>query len=144
MSATGNRQRLVSARSKKRCLLLGMFFSKGHFELKKPNRGQGFRDAVRCQALEDQGYHVLSLDDKHSEEDVCLTSKKHCQANFADARRMMASLRSRWGDECEFDHIILDYFFSPEGWARTRWADNFFKVITHTQSYILVCSISFH
>ena len=83
MSTIG-RQRLISARSKKRCLLLGMFFSKGHFELKKPNRGQGFRDAVRCQALEDQGYHVLSLDDKHSEEDVCLTSKKHCQASMGE------------------------------------------------------------
>jgi hypothetical protein len=88
-----------------------MFFSSGHFVV--PNRGQGFRDNVRCQALQDQGYTVLSLDDKHDEDDYPIEAKKHCKANFADARRMMLSLRERWGTEYEFDHIILDYFFSP-------------------------------
>ena len=109
-------------------LLLGMFFSFGQFD--KPNRGQGFRDAVRCQALENMGYHVLSLDDKHSEEEYYPSGEypgKHCTANFADARRMSASLRENITFLRAFDYIILDYFFSPAGWARTRWTDNFFK-----------------
>ena len=109
-------------------LLLGMFFSLGQFD--KPNRGQGFRDAVRCQALENMGYHVLSLDDKHSEEEYYPSGEhpgKHCTANFADARRMSASLRENITFLRAFDYIILDYFFSPAGWARTRWTDNFFK-----------------
>ena len=101
----------INTRNKGQVLLLGMFFSSGHFVI--PNRGQGFRDNVRCQALEDQGYTVLSLDDKHDEDDYPIIAKKHCKANFADARRMMLSLRERWGTSYEFDHIILDYFFSP-------------------------------
>ena len=36
-------------------------------------------------------------------------------------------MKNRWGDNVEFDFIILDYFFSPEGWARTRWTDAFYE-----------------
>jgi hypothetical protein len=48
-------------------------------------------------------------------------------ANFADSRRMLKMMKSSWGEDTEFDYIILDYFFSPEGWARTRWTDAFYK-----------------
>ncbi len=108
-------------------LLLGMFYSQGVYL--QPNRGQGFRDAVRCSALEVLGYEVKSLDDKHTEEEYYdgELPGKHCTANFADARRMSQSLRNSITFLREFDHIILDYFFSPAGWARTRWTDNFFK-----------------
>ena len=116
----------IRSRNKGRVLCLGMFYSPPETHT-TPNRGQGFRDSVRCQALEDEGYHVLSLDDKHDEEDWSFVTKKHCKANFADARRMVNSLRDRWGYECAFDYVILDYFFSPAGWAKTRWSDNFFK-----------------
>jgi hypothetical protein len=34
---------------------------------------------------------------------------------------------TKWGDDLAFDFIILDYFFSPCGWARTRWTEAFFK-----------------
>ena len=37
------------------------------------------------------------------------------------------SISSTWGENVTFDYIILDYFFSPAGWARTRWSDNFFR-----------------
>jgi hypothetical protein len=68
---------------------------------------------------------VYSIDDKH-EEDTAETNR-HCTANFADANRMAKALRQRWGNDISFDLIVLDYFFSPSGWARTRWTENFFK-----------------
>lgn len=101
-------------------LLLGMVFS----EEQEPKRGQEYRDRVRCEAMEDLGYKVFTLDNKH--QDYVLGHGKHCQANFADARRMFRSIKARWGS-AKFDHIILDYFFSPVGWARERWTDNFFR-----------------
>lgn len=36
-------------------------------------------------------------------------------------------MQTKWGEAMEFDYIILDYFFSPAGWARTRWTEAFFK-----------------
>ena len=94
--------------SKGNVLLLGMFYSKG-FE---PSRGQGFRDGIRCQAVENVGYSVWSLDDKHSATGSEVIEGKHCQTNFANARRMAMALRRSW-PQILFDHIILDYFFSP-------------------------------
>jgi len=87
-------------------LLLGMVFS----EELEPKRGQEYRDRVRCEAMEKLGYCVKTLDDKHK--DFELKNGKHCTANFTDSRRMMKSIESRWEKPC-FDHIILDYFFSP-------------------------------
>ena len=88
----------------KSCLLLGMVYSK---ELRS-KRGQEYRDRVRCVALEKKGYVVKTLDNKHS--DVMLP--KHCTANFSDTRRMMKSMENKWANE-SYNHVILDYFFSP-------------------------------
>lgn len=88
-----------------------------------PKRGQEYRDRIRCEALEKHGYTVMTLDNKHTDHNIA--SGKHCQANFADARRMVRSIESKWGNQV-FDEIILDYFFSPVGWARERWTDNLF------------------
>ena len=71
-------------------------------------------------------YQAYTLDDKHTGDKV--SSGRHCMANFADSRRMLKQMTAKWGNERgEFDHIILDYFFSPEGWARTRWTDGFYQ-----------------
>lgn len=97
-------------------LLLGVFHSRkfnDRISGKEPNRGQLFRDGVRSKALEDAGYVVRSLDNKHHETDVKLGDEIHCNANFADPRRMSKALRSTFGEDIIFDHIILDYFFSP-------------------------------
>jgi len=102
-------------------LLLGMVYSDEH----EPKRGQEYRDRVRCEAMEELGYNVYTLDNKHK--DTVLSHNKHCQANFADARRMFRSINSRWGSDVQFDHIILDYFFSPVGWARERWTEALFN-----------------
>ena len=87
-------------------LLLGMVYSNET----EPKRGQEYRDRVRCEALETLGYSVKTLDNKHK--DDTLTNGKHCTANFADARRMLKSMNTRW-EKITFEHIILDYFFSP-------------------------------
>lgn len=104
----------------KNALLLGMVYS----EEFSPKRGQEYRDRIRCEALEKHGYTVRTLDNKHTDHNIA--SGKHCQANFADARRMVRSIESKWGKGQVFDEIILDYFFSPVGWARERWTDNLF------------------
>lgn len=73
-----------------------------------PKRGQEYRDRVRCEALEDLNYKVMTLDNKHSD----TTLSNHCAANFADTRRMIKAITSKWGN-VTFDHVILDYFMSP-------------------------------
>ena len=45
----------------KTALLLGMVYSNE----KDPITGQMFRDRVRCEAMENLGYIVKTLDDKH-------------------------------------------------------------------------------
>ena len=109
---------MSSLRGKEEVLLLGMVFS-AEFQ---PKVGQEFRDRVRCEALERLGYSVKTLDDKHSDN---LLHGKHCRANFTQARRLLTSMESKWGS-IQLNHIILDYYFSPVGWARVRWSDPFF------------------
>lgn len=93
----------------------------------KPNRGQEFRDRVRCEAMDSMGkFRVYTLDDKHAEDDR-IFEDRHCTANFADTNRMIKSMHRKWGFDVRFDAIILDYFFSPAGWAKVRWTENFFK-----------------
>lgn len=87
-------------------LLLGMVFA---HQATEPKRGQEFRDRVRCQAVKNLGYSVYTLDDKHDDSEI----REHCRANFADTRRMLASIYSKWGKVTKFDEIVLDYFFSP-------------------------------
>jgi hypothetical protein len=91
----------------------------------RPRRGQEFRDRVRCQALDDRGYRVYTMDDKHSVESAY--EGRHCTANFADKNRMLKTMNSTWGTDFGFDLIVLDYFFSPAGWANVRWSEPFFS-----------------
>ena len=105
---------------KEEVLLLGMVYSNEMV----PKIGQEYRDRVRCIALENLGYSVKTLDDKH--DDNKLVHGKHCTANFCHPRRMLIAMTSKWGDNISLHHVILDYFFSPVGWARTRWSDAFF------------------
>lgn len=102
-------------------LLLGMVYNPAKTE---PARGQEFRDRVRCESLERLlGKQVYTLDDKHADQ----TLPRHCQANFANARRMVRAMEARWGPDVQFESIHLDYFFSPAGWSQTRWGNAFFQ-----------------
>ena len=60
-----------------------------------PKVGQEFRDRVRCVELENLGYSVKTLDDKHAAE--TLDHGKHCRANFTQPRRMLQSMKAAWG-----------------------------------------------
>ena len=87
-------------------LLLGMVFA---HQATEPKRGQEYRDRVRCESVQELGFQVYTLDDKHSDTSI----DEHCQANFSDTRRMMQSIQAKWPDSLQFQEIILDYFFSP-------------------------------
>lgn len=109
-------------------LLLGMVYAHA---ATAPKRGQEFRDRVRCHALSNLGYRVFTLDDKHDDEKI----PEHVRANFADSRRMLQCIRKKWSTTApdghvelpKFKSIMLDYFFCPLGWARTRWDIKFFR-----------------
>ena len=89
----------------KSVLLLGMVYSVESI----PKRGQEYRDRVRCQALQGLGFNVRTLDNKHND----VTLENHCNANFADTRRMIKAIQQKWGSKESFNHVILDYFMSP-------------------------------
>jgi len=91
-----------------------------------PSRGQEFRDRVRCTELQNLGFNVFTVDDKHNEDDY-IHPGKHCNANFNSDRGLLKQLQLKWGDDIKFIHIILDYFFCPIGWTRSRWLPSFFS-----------------
>jgi hypothetical protein len=91
-------------------LLLGMVFAHKAVE---PKRGQEFRDRVRCEAVQKLGFNVLSLDDKHDDDGI----DEHCRANFANKRRMLKAMRSKWTSMPSLHHVVLDYFFSPVSYS---------------------------
>ena len=72
--------------------------------------GQEKRDFIRLNSLENNGYTVYSLDDKHDP-----INGRHCNANFNDPRRMIKSIQEQlsYPVNLEAQYIILDYFFSP-------------------------------
>lgn len=94
----------MSNKNSGNALLLGMVFATEQ----RAKRGQEYRDRVRCEAMENIGFTVKTLDNKHADANL----PKHCTANFSDTRRMMRSMDAKWSGE-KFDHVILDYFFSP-------------------------------
>lgn len=131
-----------------RALLLGMVYA--NHSQNTPNVGQEYRDRLRCLALEDLGYEVYTLDDKHLSSEA--VPQRHCMSNFCDARRMDSWLQTCWkgnateneGDDymkginkavnsdvwrhrTDFVCIVLDYFFSPNSWSKVRWGSKFFK-----------------
>jgi hypothetical protein len=123
-----------------RTLLLGVYYSCGQSQYTPDERfGQSYRDRIRCRALAALGHDVRSADDKHTEafvvgpngreQPVALADRPglHVHGNFADTRRFFQSLAEVSQFDAAFDYIILDYFFSPAGWAASRWTDNFFE-----------------
>ena len=68
------------------------------------------------------------MDNKHN--DDYLFAGKHCNANFNNAQGFIRQIRSKWGSDVHFSHIISDYFFCPVGWARERWSPT--KVFSYT------------
>lgn len=89
-------------------LMLGMAF----FESRgSPVVGQQYRDTVRLESLEKDGYIVYTLDNKHNSHQT--KQGRHCNTNFCDARGMEKDFKELEFRHLEYDVIILDYFFSP-------------------------------
>jgi hypothetical protein len=135
-SSSSNTSEIISTTTtiinKPKALLLGMVFSTEQ----SPKRGQMFRDRIRCESLEHLGYSVYTLDNKH--EITTAQIGKHCRTNFAQSRRMLKDINSIWGYNNQFNVIILDYFFCPEGYVQKRWTEPFF---IHTLPALVTCNI---
>jgi len=105
--------------SSKNFLALGMVFSLEE----RPIQGQEFRDRVRLEALENEGYVVCSLDNKHHSKKA--QNGRHCYASFSDDRRLKMQIERTWGDIL-FDCIAVDYFFMPPSYVWDSWKASFF------------------
>lgn len=92
----------------KNILLLGMVYDSSRKLI--PSRGQQYRDQIRIKGLVKSGYEVYTIDNKHS--NTINTDNRHCCTDFTGSKRMFEDLMKQW-PEIQFDHIILDYFFSP-------------------------------
>ena len=107
-------------KEKRHCLLLGMVYA----DERRYLRGQESRDRIRCDALERRRFDVVTLDDKHPEiqqrfirvkgklQEVHTYLLRHIHTNMVDTIRMSKAIQQKIGDK-KFDHICLDYFFSP-------------------------------
>jgi hypothetical protein len=51
---------------------------------------------------------------------------RHLDANF-NRHDFVKNLRKRFGEDCCFDEIILDYFWIPQGWDASHWSKSFFE-----------------
>ena len=98
---------LIQSKRNKNILLLGMAYSSQSI---KPSRGQQYRDQLRIESLIKNGFNVYTLDNKHSS--TINDKNKHCCSDFSGTRRMLKDMHLHW-PKVQFDHIILDYFFSP-------------------------------
>ena len=92
----------------KNLLALGMVFSLE----RKPKVGQEYRDRVRLEQLEKEGYIVYTLDDKHESDPRWNRADRHCRTTISNVRYFKNDIESAWG-KIMFDCIVMDYFFSP-------------------------------
>jgi len=107
--------------SSKKLLALGMVFSLEE----RAVIGQQFRDRIRLETLESQGYVVYSLDNKHDAQKARLG--RHCFASFSSGvRRLQKQIVEAWG-EIVFDCVVLDYFFTPVSYIHDSWKECFFS-----------------
>jgi hypothetical protein len=86
--------------------------------------GQEYRDYVRVTALEENGYKVVTLDNKHNSK-----PGKHLNASFTSPRSMKAAFQSDSMCAQSFDHVVLDWFFSPAGFGEIRWTDELYSQV---------------
>ena len=126
--------------SKGTCLLLAMVYAE---EYRTSVMGQEGRDRTRIDAMVQLGYNIYTADNKHPQlqkrlyrephkkstrlVEVLTPLLRHCDTDFA-GRGFFRDLRARFGLGIQFDQVILDYFFSPIGYAKERWTKEFFFI----------------
>ena len=81
------------------------------------------RDLVRCQATEDLcrvDVYCVS-----QEQGALYRPDRHMDANF-NGRNFVKHLKIRFKG-CQFDQILLDYFWIPPAWNQSHWKRSFFE-----------------
>jgi hypothetical protein len=99
------------------------------------------RDLLRCQATEkvcDVDVFCVSL-----ERGAVYRNGRHLDANF-NGRKFVQQLKNHIG-ECDFDQIILDYFWIPRGWDEDHWKRSFFSktLPALAQAHVLTANPSY-
>jgi hypothetical protein len=113
----------------KNILLLGMIFSKS---IDFNEVGQCTRDSIRCQALEDEGFSVFSVDlNKPKETVVYFGVDRHYTGNFSDSARFIRGINEQW-NSIKFDFVCLDYYSLPDSdeYSGDRWGGFFKSTLT--------------
>jgi hypothetical protein len=82
------------------------------------------RDLARCISTEKIcGVDVYTVS---QEKGAVYREDRHLDANF-NRHDFVKNLRKRFGEDCCFDEIILDYFWIPQGWDASHWSKSFFE-----------------
>jgi len=81
------------------------------------------RDLLRCQATEEVcGVDIFCVS---LEQGAVYRRDRHLDANF-NGRHFVKQLKDHVGG-CQFDQIVLDYFWIPRGWDEDHWTRSFFS-----------------
>jgi len=81
------------------------------------------RDLVRCQATEEHcGVDVFCVS---QEQGAMYRPDRHLEANF-NGRHFVKHLQQHF-EGCQFDQIVLDYFWIPPAWNQNHWKRAFFE-----------------
>jgi len=81
------------------------------------------RDLARCQATED--HCNVDMYCVSQEKGAKYRPDRHFDANF-NGRTFVKELQTHF-EGCQFDQIVLDYFWIPTGWDRNHWSRSFFE-----------------
>ena len=82
------------------------------------------RDLARCRSTEKTcNVDVYTVS---QEKGASYRTDRHLDANF-NRHDFARSVRNAFGSECQFDQIILDYFWIPSGWDVSHWGRSFFE-----------------
>lgn len=81
------------------------------------------RDLARCLATEN--FCNADVFTVSQEKGAIYRKDRHFDGNF-NRPRFVDSVRRHFGN-CQFDSIILDYFWIPPGWDASHWTQTFFN-----------------
>jgi hypothetical protein len=103
-------------------LLLGMVYTRS--ELMNSKR-QLTRDGIRCRALEHtEQVKVYTIDVTHNVDQA--EEGRHISHDFARPG-VPSEMDTCWSGKV-FEHIIMDYFYTPSPWHAERWNETMYTV----------------
>lgn len=85
------------------------------------------RDLARCVAMEKK--HRVEAYTVSQERGAAYDKFKHLSANF-NRPSFSRSIKNAFGEDCQFQQIILDYFWIPKGaWVISHWSKALFRKV---------------